>query len=78
MSRVRSMRDRAKAAGTVPRTWWMEWITGKLIIEIVKQKNPKDRYMYTPFDCAIQKGHTLVANFLEKYARRTKKRKITD
>lgn len=50
----------------------------QLIIENVQQKNPKDRYMFTPFDYAIKKEHTLVANFLEKYARRTKKRKITD
>ena len=50
----------------------------QLIIENVQQKNPKDKYMCTPFDYAIRKGHTLVANFLEKYARRTKKRKITD
>ena len=49
----------------------------QLIIENIQQKNPKDRYMCTPFDYAIREGHTLVANFLEKYARRTKKRKIT-
>ena len=50
----------------------------QLIIENVQQKNPKDRYMCTPYDYAIRKGHYLVANFLEKYARRTKKRRITD
>ena len=50
----------------------------QFIVESVQNKNPKDRSMCTPFDYAIREGHTLVANFLEKYARRNKKRKITD